>query len=57
MLLHRGAWHWAPYPLTEAATFLLILRAETSEHDIEMVEIPTHHLESPSTGASSLSPP
>ena len=45
MLLRPGAWHWAPYPLSKAAIFLLILRAETSEHDIEMHDVPAHRLE------------
>ncbi|WP_424950891.1 ureidoglycolate lyase [Deinococcus sp.] len=57
VLLHPGAWHWAPYPLTETATFLLILRAETSEHDIEIAVIPPHHLAPPGTGDSGPSPP
>jgi ureidoglycolate lyase len=39
VLLHQGTWHWAPYPLTETATFLLLLRAETAEHDVEMADI------------------
>jgi len=45
VLLHPGSWHWAPFPLTETATFLLILRAETSEHDIEIQDMPAHRLE------------
>lgn len=45
VLLHPGTWHWAPYPLTETATFLLVLRAETPEHDIETFDIPPRHLE------------
>ena len=57
VLLRPGAWHWAPYPLTEAATFLLILRAETSEHDIEMHDIPAHRLEPPGNEAASSSGP
>lgn len=54
VLLHRGAWHWAPYPLTETATFLLVLRAETSDHDIEIVDLPAVRLNLPGSG---LSPP
>ena len=53
VLLRPGAWHWAPYPLSEAATFLLILRAETSEHDIEMRDVPAHRLEPPAHEGSS----
>ena len=56
-LLRPGAWHWAPYPLSETATFLLILRAETSEHDVEMRDVPAHRLEPPAhEGPSSPGP-
>ena len=47
ILLHPGSWHWAPFPITETATFLLILRAETSDHDIDIQDIPAHRLEPP----------
>ena len=57
VLLRPGTWHWAPYPLTEAATFLLILRAETSEHDIEMRDVPAHRLEPPTRDEASSSGP
>ena len=57
VLLRPGAWHWAPFPLTEAAIFLLILRAETSEHDIEMRDVPAHRLEPPAREGSSTSGP
>lgn len=40
VLLHVGTWHWAPYPLTETASFLLLLRAETADHDVEMADLP-----------------
>ncbi|MGY2893229.1 ureidoglycolate lyase [Deinococcus sp. UYEF24] len=61
ILLHPGSWHWAPFPLTETATFLLILRAETSEHDIDIQDIPAHRLEPPAPvdapgGAAAASP-
>ena len=45
VLLYQGTWHWAPYPLTETATFLLLLRAETADHDVETFDIPEHRLE------------
>jgi ureidoglycolate lyase len=44
VLLHRGTWHWAPFPLTQSADFLLALRAETPTEDIETLEIPPHRL-------------
>ena len=52
VLLQQGTWHWAPYPLTETATFLLLLRAETADHDVEMLDIPALRLE-PSPAAAS----
>lgn len=45
VLLHPGTWHWAPFPLTPTATFLLVLRAQTPEHDIETLDIPPRRLE------------
>lgn len=45
ILLHKGTWHWAPFPLTPTADFLLLLRRETVTQDIEMVEISPHQLE------------
>lgn len=45
ILLHPGTWHWAPYPLTETADFLLLLRRETAEHDVEMRDLPAHRIE------------
>jgi ureidoglycolate lyase len=56
VLLHPGSWHWAPFPLTETATFLLILRAETSEHDIDLQDIPAHRLEPPASVGAAASP-
>jgi ureidoglycolate hydrolase len=44
VLLHTGTWHWAPFPLTQSADFLLALRAETPTEDIETLEIPPHRL-------------
>ncbi len=40
VLLHRGTWHWAPFPIRATADFLLLLRAETPDQDIEIQEIP-----------------
>lgn len=45
ILLHKGTWHWAPFPLTPTADFLLLLRRETLNQDIEIVEISPHRLE------------
>ncbi len=42
VLLKRGTWHWAPFPLRETAQFLLVLRRETVVDDIEMLDIPAH---------------
>ncbi|GGJ80103.1 ureidoglycolate lyase [Deinococcus aquiradiocola] len=48
VLMHPGTWHWAPYPLSDTATFLLVLRAETADHDVEIVDIPQVRLQFPS---------
>lgn len=45
VLLSRGTWHWAPFPLAQTAQFLLVLRRETVVDDIEILEIPTHTLQ------------
>jgi ureidoglycolate hydrolase len=45
VLLSRGTWHWAPFPISLTAQFLLVLRRETVEHDIEILDIPTHTVE------------
>jgi ureidoglycolate lyase len=57
VLLHQGTWHWAPYPLTETASFLLLLRAETAEHDVEMVDIAPTTLRAAPDPVSSLPGP
>lgn len=38
ILLDEGVWHWVPFPLTEEATFALLLKKETVDEDIEIVE-------------------
>lgn len=38
ILLDEGVWHWVPFPLTEKATFALLLKKETVDEDIEIVE-------------------
>lgn len=38
ILLDEGVWHWVPFPLTEEATFALLLKKKTVEKDIEIVE-------------------
>lgn len=38
ILLGEGVWHWVPFPLTQEATFALLLKKETVEEDIEILE-------------------
>jgi ureidoglycolate lyase len=45
VLLSKGTWHWAPFPISLTAQFLLVLRRETVEHDIEILDIPTYTVE------------
>ncbi len=45
VLLSKGTWHWAPFPISLTAQFLLVLRRETVLDDIEMLEIPSHTIE------------
>jgi ureidoglycolate lyase len=44
VFLPRGSWHWAPFPVTATATFVLIMDSGISE-DIEVRAVPTHTLE------------
>lgn len=39
IVFKKGAWHWPPFPLTETATFAVILSAETIEKDLDIREI------------------
>ena len=44
ILLPRGSWHWAPFPLTETATFLLLHDRDILE-DIQIKNIPVQALD------------
>ena len=39
VLLHTGTWHWAPFPVSERAAFVLALRRSTVPDDVEVVPI------------------
>lgn len=39
IVFKKGTWHWPPFPLTETATFAVILGAETIERDLDIREI------------------
>lgn len=39
IVFKKGAWHWPPFPLTETATFAVILGAETIKCDLDIREI------------------
>jgi len=36
ILLNKGVWHWAPYPLSESSSFIVIVRSETIEKDLDI---------------------
>ena len=44
ILLPRGSWHWAPYPISESATFLLLHGRDILD-DIQIREVETCTLE------------
>ncbi len=37
--LNKGTWHWAPFPVTEVATYMLLLRKGTVEDDCDIREL------------------
>lgn len=39
IVFKKGAWHWPPFPLTETATFAVILSADTIKDDLDIREI------------------
>jgi len=39
IVFKKGVWHWVPYPITETATFAVILGADTIEKDLDIREI------------------
>ncbi len=39
IVMKKGTWHWPPFPLTETATFAVILGAETVEKDLDIREV------------------
>lgn len=39
VILKKGVWHWAPFPLGEAVSFLVILRRGTVEDDLDIKDL------------------
>lgn len=39
IVFKKGVWHWVPYPITETATFAVILGEATIEKDLDIREI------------------
>ncbi|MDW8021361.1 MAG: ureidoglycolate lyase [Nitrososphaerota archaeon] len=39
IVFKKGVWHWVPFPVTEKATFAVILSAETIKEDLDIREI------------------
>jgi ureidoglycolate lyase len=44
VFLPRGSWHWAPFPISESATFILMMD-KGIEGDIDIREVPPHALD------------
>lgn len=39
IVFKKGVWHWVPFPVTERATFAVILGANTIKEDLDIREI------------------
>lgn len=39
VVMKKGTWHWAPFPITDKATFAVILGAETVEKDLDIRDV------------------
>jgi len=39
IVFKKGAWHWPPFPITETATFAVILGSDTIESDLDIREV------------------
>lgn len=37
--IKKGVWHWLPYPLSEKASFVIILARETHINDMKVVDL------------------
>jgi ureidoglycolate hydrolase len=41
VVLRKGVWHWAPYPVSETASFVLVLKRNTGKEDMEIKDLST----------------
>jgi ureidoglycolate lyase len=39
IIMKKGTWHWAPFPLSETATFTIILRKDTVKDDLYIKDL------------------
>lgn len=39
VILKEGVWHWAPFPLSESTSFILLLKKRTVEEDIDTIDL------------------
>jgi ureidoglycolate lyase len=39
IVMKKGTWHWPPFPITEEATFAVILAADTIEKDLDIRDV------------------
>lgn len=39
ILMHKGTWHWVPYPYGDKAHLLIVFRAGTPDEDVEIKDM------------------
>lgn len=44
ILMYEGTWHYAPYPISPKATFLVLFRRNTPKEDLELKELRGYNL-------------
>jgi ureidoglycolate hydrolase len=37
--LKLGTWHWTPFPLTEGASFAILVRRDAAADDLNMIDL------------------
>jgi ureidoglycolate lyase len=39
VVMKKGTWHWAPFPITEKATFAVMLGIDTVKEDLDIRDV------------------
>jgi len=39
IVMKKGTWHWAPFPITEKATFAVMLGIDTAKEDLDIRDV------------------